>query len=105
MEARLADLRTEIDSVDGQLVTLLARRFKLTHEVGIWKAQVGEAPLHPERQEQRKRLLTKLALDCGLDPALVFDLFARIQRETVANHTRLSLEEIRGKAALPRASR
>ena len=49
--ATLTDLRTEIDAVDDQLLSLLNRRAGLARQVGELKQQTGDAQFwRPERE-------------------------------------------------------
>lgn len=86
----LLRLKAKIDATDETIVALLSKRFALTHRVGELKAMVGEAPLNPQRQAERQRLLQMLATFHGVGFTLVSDLFARVQRETLAMHERLA---------------
>ncbi|MBX3588198.1 MAG: prephenate dehydratase [Ramlibacter sp.] len=52
MPQSLADLRTQIDAVDGELLTLLNRRAALANEVGEIKRAEGSAVFRPEREAQ-----------------------------------------------------
>jgi chorismate mutase len=89
-QIEMTSIRMEIDSVDEQVVALLARRFALTHRVGELKAAIGEAPLNAARQAQRRQFLERLAVTHRVESRLIMDLFARIQKETLASHARLA---------------
>ncbi len=52
MAKSLAQLRTEIDAVDQELLTLLNRRAGLAHEVGEIKKVEGSPVYRPEREAQ-----------------------------------------------------
>ena len=52
MTKSLAQLRTEIDAVDQELLTLLNRRAGLAHEVGEIKKVEGSPVYRPEREAQ-----------------------------------------------------
>jgi chorismate mutase/prephenate dehydratase len=52
MAKTLADLRTEIDAVDRELLALLNRRAGLAHEVGDIKRVEGSPVFRPEREAQ-----------------------------------------------------
>ncbi|MGE0499087.1 MAG: prephenate dehydratase [Ramlibacter sp.] len=52
MPQSLADLRTQIDAVDSELLTLLNRRAALANEVGEIKRAEGSAVFRPEREAQ-----------------------------------------------------
>ena len=51
-EAKLADLRSAIDGVDGALVVLLARRFEFVQEVVEAKLALGLPAAIPARVEE-----------------------------------------------------
>ena len=52
MAKSLAELRTAIDAVDQELLTLLNRRAGLAHEVGEIKKVEGSPVYRPEREAQ-----------------------------------------------------
>ena len=52
MPKTLAELRTQIDAVDSELLTLLNRRAALANEVGDIKRAEGSAVFRPEREAQ-----------------------------------------------------
>ena len=85
----LLAIRDRIDAVDTELVALLARRFKLTHQVGMLKAASGLPALDTQREAEKLDRLRQLAEAVGLNPELVAELFARIMQEAVTNHRRL----------------
>src|ERR1700759_1837495 len=90
LQSEMSMVRKEIDLLDEQIIRLLAKRFSFTHRVGLLKVQIGETPMDPARQGHRRQLLQELASRHGVDATLVGDLFGRIQRDTVANHSRLA---------------
>jgi chorismate mutase/prephenate dehydrogenase len=86
--AQLEELRQQIDSVDGQLVELLASRAALTTRIGEYKSQVGLPIYVPEREAElisRRRLQAEHQ---GVSPALVEDLLRRIMRESYHTQNR-----------------
>src|SRR6478735_9044546 len=53
----LAGFRKSIDNIDAALIHMLAERFRITKEVGDYKARVSLPPADPAREEQQiKRL-------------------------------------------------
>ena len=52
IDPRLLSLRTQIDSVDRELLALLNRRAALAHEVGELKKSEGSVAFRPEREAQ-----------------------------------------------------
>ncbi len=87
--AELLAARENIDRIDRELISLLAERFALTHEVGLLKADKKLEALDSSRESEKLAQLTALCQEYGLDPALVSELFSRIMEEVVKNHQRL----------------
>jgi chorismate mutase len=59
-DAVLASFRKSIDNIDAALIHILAERFRITKEVGAYKARTGMAPADPGREEQQiKRLRSR----------------------------------------------
>ncbi len=87
--AELAEARDRIDDIDREMVELLAARFKLTHHVGLLKAEQALEALDESREAEKLSVLRKLCADKGLDAELITELFKRIMREVVKNHNRL----------------
>ena len=50
-DAQLARYRASIDNIDAALVHLLAERFKITQDVGRYKAEIGLPPADPVRED------------------------------------------------------
>ncbi|MBL4630497.1 MAG: bifunctional chorismate mutase/prephenate dehydrogenase [Paraglaciecola sp.] len=78
----LDQLRQQIDKIDSQLVELLAKRAKITAEVGKYKSKVGLPIYVPEREAE---LIAKRRAEAerqNVSPVLVEDLLRRIMRES-----------------------
>lgn len=78
----LDELRKKIDSIDGQIVELLAQRAEVTAKVGQYKGQVGLPIYVPERETELISNRCKQAQKLGVSAALVEDLLRRIMRES-----------------------
>lgn len=87
MSDDLARWRGSIDNIDAALVALLAERFKITREVGRWKAENSVAAVDPERERRQVERLRALAADAGLDPDFL-ERFLRIIIDEVVEHHR-----------------
>ena len=87
--AELLAARENIDRIDRELISLLAERFALTHEVGLLKADKKLKALDSSRESEKLAELTALCEEHDLEPALVSELFSRIMEEVVKNHQRL----------------
>jgi chorismate mutase len=87
MGRSLEELRIELDDIDKQLVGLLALRFGLTGQVGVYKRDNGLAPVDVSREEQQFAGITELAKTAGLDPDFAQRFLRLIIDEVVAHHT------------------
>ena len=85
MTPSLADLRTQIDQADDDLVAALARRAALTAEVGALKSRHGLPLYVPEREAQLLAARRVKAVASGVDPALIEDILRRVMRESYSS--------------------
>ena len=82
---QLDKLREGIDECDAQLVALLARRNRITEQIGAIKQQTG-APLHaPDREATLLAARRQEAINQGVNPELVEDILRRMMREAYQN--------------------
>ena len=89
----LADARQEIDTLDKELMALLARRREITEKV-IQSKSAANTPIRDEAREQsvmRERIAEGRSL--GLDPQLVMKLF----HEIIADSVRLQQDILQSK--------
>lgn len=85
----LKKVREQIDAIDDRLVALLAERFKLTHQVGLLKADRELSSVDTIRETEKLARLRELSASHGLNPELVEALFSQIMQEVVKNHEKL----------------
>ena len=78
----LAPLRQQIDSIDSQLVALLAERAKVTAQVGKIKQQYALPVYVPEREQLLLSARREQAQQLGLSADLAEDVLRRIMRES-----------------------
>jgi chorismate mutase len=71
----LEELRHEIESIDRDLVALLARRVEVARRIGGAKRQTGRPTLDPAREAAVVRRAGELAREAGLDAEEVRELF------------------------------
>ena len=78
----LAPLREQIDSIDSELVALLARRAKVTAQVGKIKQQYALPVYVPEREQALLSARRSQAESLGVSADLAEDVLRRIMRES-----------------------
>ena len=88
----LEPLRQEIDSIDRQLVELLGVRRRLVEKVVEIKQQRDLPTFHPAREENLISARRAQAVEAGLDPDYIEDLF-----RTVLRHSRVGQLETLGR--------
>ncbi|MBS9783687.1 MAG: bifunctional chorismate mutase/prephenate dehydrogenase [Pasteurella sp.] len=79
---KLNTLRQDIDDIDAELVNLLARRSKLTQQIGEIKTETGMPIYVPEREKSLIAARRVQANKSGISADLVEDLLHRIMRES-----------------------
>jgi chorismate mutase-like protein len=84
MAGSLDDLRAEIDAVDAELVTLLARRFAAVEGIAALKAENGLPVIDPSRIDAVQDRVAELAEAAGLDPGIARRFWRAIIAEAVA---------------------
>ncbi len=86
----LEQLREQIDRLDEELVELLARRFRVTEQVGHLKARQGLQAVGTERESRQEKRLSLLAERHDVNPDLVRDVFRAIVRQVVFSHAAIA---------------
>jgi len=89
-DEQLEKFRSSIDNIDAALILMLAERFKITQEVGAYKAKVGLPPADPERENRQIARLAKLAAEANLDPAFSEKFLRFVIAEVIRHHERTS---------------
>lgn len=92
-DSPLARYRASIDNIDAALIHLLAERFKITQEVGRYKAAAGLPAADPAREEQQVDRLRALAEAAGLDPVFSEKFLRFIVAEVIHHHERIAEHE------------
>lgn len=89
-DEQLARYRSSIDNIDAALVHLLAERFKVTQDVGRYKATVGLPPADEDREARQVARLRALAEESGLDPVFSEKFLRFIVAEVIHHHQRIA---------------
>ncbi|RHW19324.1 chorismate mutase [Sphingomonas gilva] len=88
-DATLSRYRQSIDNIDAALVFMLAERFKITQDVGRYKAAHDLPPADPGREEKQIARLRELARAADLDPEFSEKFLRFIIDEVIRHHERL----------------
>lgn len=86
----LARLRSSIDNIDAALIHLLAERFKVTQDVGRYKAEAKLPAADPGREERQVARMRQLASDAGLDPEFSEKFLRFIIEEVIRHHEKIA---------------
>jgi len=89
-DEQLGQYRASIDNIDAALVHLLAERFKITQDVGRYKATVGLPAADPAREDRQVARLRALATESGLDPVFSEKFLRFIVAEVIHHHQQIA---------------
>ncbi|MEX1106466.1 MAG: chorismate mutase [Ilumatobacteraceae bacterium] len=82
VSAALGDLRVRIDALDREFVRIVAERLAVCEEVAAVKERSGTAVIQPGRVRDVVTSSRQLAIDAGVDPDFVEQLFRTLLAET-----------------------
>ena len=68
---------------------MLAERFKITRQVGDYKAEVGLPAADPEREALQVARMRVLAEEAGVDPVFSEKFLRFVIDEVIRHHTRV----------------
>ena len=88
-QKQLKEYRDSIDNIDAAMIFLLSERFKITHKVGVLKAENTLLPADKSREAQQVSRLRKLSKEAGLDPDFTEKILNFIIAEVISNHQNL----------------
>ncbi|MEO5627427.1 MAG: chorismate mutase [Candidatus Saccharimonadales bacterium] len=88
MKQDLADFRKSLDTIDNNLVLLLAERFRVTDKVGQYKKAHNLPPVDPAREAAHLEEIRQLAMEAGLDEDFAQKFLRLIMDTVVENHKR-----------------
>ncbi|CAH1210949.1 hypothetical protein PAECIP111891_03641 [Paenibacillus allorhizoplanae] len=85
----LDKLRNDIDEIDQKIIALLAKRFKYTEEVGIYKAKNQLKAQDTNRENQQFQKIIQLSEQNGLNPEYASEIYRRIIDIVISRHQEL----------------
>lgn len=89
----LPALRTKLDAIDDQLITLLAVRFELTRQVGEYKAKHNLPAIDLQREAEQFARVRKIAVAEGLNQDFAQAFLRLIIDEVVRGHKAIRKRE------------
>ena len=92
VEHDLAELRGEIDDIDGELLQLLARRMEVSAQIGEYKKQNNVAVVQMDRWKKILADHIETGHDLGLDEDLVSAVFEAIHQASVERQSHIMEE-------------
>jgi chorismate mutase len=93
VEPDLNQLRESLDVIDTDLVLLLAKRFRITERIGLYKRAHNLEPSDPKREAAQMARIAKLAEQNHVEPRLVLEVMRSILDEVVRNHEAVAARE------------
>ncbi|OOF37459.1 bifunctional chorismate mutase/prephenate dehydrogenase [Rodentibacter heidelbergensis] len=93
MEA-LNNLRSEIDSLDRELIQLFSKRLELVSQVGKVKHQHGLPIYAPDREISMLQARRLEAEKAGISPDLIEDVLRRFMRESYTNENQFGFKTV-----------
>ena len=88
----LNEYRSSIDNIDAALIYLLAERFRITHQEGVFKAENGLPPEDKERESTQVKRMRQLAEDAGIDPVFSEKFLRFIIDEVIRHHVAIDTD-------------
>ena len=88
----LNEYRSSIDNIDAALIYLLAERFRITHQVGVFKAENGLPPEDKERESTQVKRMRELAEEAGIDPVFSEKFLRFIIDEVIRHHVAIDTD-------------
>ncbi|WP_424766865.1 chorismate mutase [Paenibacillus sp. sgz302251] len=83
---RLNELRAGIDQLDDEIISLLAKRFALTEEVGLYKAINKLEAQDPKRESTQFHKIIQLSDTHGLKPDYATTIYRCLMDVVISRH-------------------
>ena len=78
MNPEIAELRDEIDTINAQIVELLAKRVEVAKNIGVEKKMMGLPVVDRGREEAVYQKIREMARGQGINPDGVEEIFREI---------------------------
>jgi len=87
--ASLEELRTSIDKLDEELITIIAERMQYAEKIGLFKKENNITIFQPERWNEIVETRTLSAKDKNLSPDIIAKIFELIHKESIRKQTEI----------------
>jgi len=84
---QLVELRHQIDSIDHQVIELIAARMRISEKIGEYKCRNNVTVLQMERWLEILQTRTEQGLYMGLEKAFIGDLLKLLHQESIRIQT------------------
>lgn len=89
VERDLAQLRSEIDDIDGELLQLLSRRMDISAQIGEYKKKNNVTVVQMDRWKKILSEHIAAGTDLGLDALMVAEIFEAIHQASIERQSRI----------------
>jgi chorismate mutase / prephenate dehydrogenase len=91
---KLTYLREQIDTLDEQLIKLLAKRIEVVKQVGEYKSEKGISIVAIDREAKMLEKRAKQAAQLNISPQLIETLLRRIMRESYEKESKIQFHQV-----------
>lgn len=84
--SKLEKLRNEIDHIDTLILSLLAQRFTITEEIGIYKAENNLHAQDRNRESEQFKKIIQIAQSNGLHPEYASEIYRCVMDIVISRH-------------------
>jgi chorismate mutase len=78
--------RGQVDEIDGKIIELLSKRFQITRQIGVYKAELGIEARDAKRERAQRDAISKKATELEVNPELAYRLLELVIEEAVKEH-------------------
>lgn len=86
----LEQLRSEIDSIDGEIISALSRRMAVSREIGLRKKNSNIAIIQPSRWDEVISDVYAKGRECGLSDDMLYKIFSAIHEASVSEQNKIN---------------
>lgn len=84
--SKLSELRNKIDEIDQLIIPLLATRFHVTEQIGIYKTENHLSAQDSERESNQFRKIVQMAQYNGLNPDYALEIYRCVMNIVISRH-------------------